>query len=210
METPQVEIGKSFSWAWETLKKEFWYFVILILLVIIIPSLVNGADMNNGFFNFLGLLLSVWMTCGITRILLDYYRGNKRKVQDLFTQVKPFWNVRLATILLGIIIFIGLIFLIIPGIYLGLKYMFTTYFIIDKNMGISEAMKKSAEMTDGKKMDLFLFGLTGFGVVLLGAICLGVGVFVALPVVYLASIYLYMNLVGEKQTAITASEEIKQ
>ena len=199
----QVNIGPAFRWGWETLKKDFWYFIILVLLVAIIPSLVSGADSKNASLNIISLALSTWMTCGITKILIDYYRGNKREITDLFTQYKYFWKVLLANIFLGIIVMVGLIFFIIPGIYLALKYSFTIYYIVDKNMDVLEAMKKSSELTEGIKMDLFLFGLAIFGTILLGVIALGIGIFVAIPIVYLAGTYIYMNLIGEKSKEAT-------
>lgn len=200
--TKQIEIGPAFRWGWDTFTKDFWYFLLLFLLVIFLPNLVIRYKANNFFFNFVSLFISTWMACGITRILLDYYRGKKDEMSTIFTYVKPYWNVLLATIFLGILIFVGLIFFIIPGVYLAIKYQFTINLIIDKDMDILDSMKKSAEMSEGIKMDLFLFGLTTMGVVILGFIALGIGIFIAIPVVYLAYTYLYMNVLGEKSKDI--------
>ena len=41
---------------------------------------------------------------------------------------------------------IGLICLIIPGIYLMVRWFFVSYLIVDKGVGVSEAFEKSGEM----------------------------------------------------------------
>jgi len=132
-------------------------------------------------------------------MMLDYQSGNKLPFPELFTQFKYYWRVLLATLLLGLIVGVGFIFLIVPGIYLALKYQFTIYLIIDKNLGIMEAMNESSKMTDGVKMSLFMFGLMLIGVMLLGVICLGVGAFVAMPVAWLATVVVYRRLAGAPQ-----------
>ncbi len=209
MDTKQVEVGKAFSYGWTEVKKNFWYFVGLAVIVIIIESITNGPKEGRTYLSFLGIFLSAWMTCGYTKIILDYYSGTKRELTDVFTQFAYFWRVLGASILIGVIVLLGFIALIIPGIYFGLRFMFTVPLIIDKNLDISEAMKQSTELTKGIKGSLFLFALGTIGVMILGAICLGVGIFVAMPVVWLAYIYLYKKIQSSSASVPAASPIIK-
>jgi uncharacterized membrane protein len=140
------------------------------------------------------------MTCGYTRIILDFYGGKKREIADVFNQFQQFWRGLGATILLGVITVIGFILLIFPGIYLALRFQFTITLIIDKNLDIGEAMKQSSALTQGIKLPLFGFALACIGVFILGAICLGVGVFIAMPILWLANIYIYKNLLPKETT----------
>lgn len=89
----------------------------------------------------------------------------------------------------------GVILLVVPGIYLALKYQFTIQLIIDKNLGVMAAMKESARITNGNKMAILVFDLQCFGIVILGALAPGVGLLVALPTVELATIKVYRSLV---------------
>jgi len=205
METKQVDISKAFRYGWELIKKDFWYFVGLSVVIVVIGGVSNSREEERVSFNLVGFLLNTWLTCGLLRILIDYYDGKKRKFTDLFTQFQYFWRILLATLLLGVIIILGLIFLIIPGVYLALRYQFTLYFIIDKNMDIGEAMKRSAALSENIKLSLFQFALAALGVIILGAIALGVGVFVALPIVWLAYAYLYRNLVAKEANGTAAA-----
>lgn len=202
METKQIEIGKSIGYGWAEVKKNFWYFVGLAIIVMVIEGITNGSRENRVSLNFIGLFLTAWMTCGYTKIVLDYFSGTKRDISDVFSQFKYFWRVLGANILLAIIIGIGFVLLIVPGFYLALRFMFTIPLIIDKNIGIGEAMKQSTEMTKGIKMSLLGFALTCLGVALLGLIALGVGIFVAMPVIWLAYIFVYKSLQSVQPTTI--------
>ncbi|MDD5040494.1 MAG: glycerophosphoryl diester phosphodiesterase membrane domain-containing protein [Patescibacteria group bacterium] len=201
MPTQHVATSQAFRYGWAEVKKNFWYFVGLAAIVLVIESVGTGYDDDGTLFNILGPFLSAWMACGYLTIILDYYGGTMREITDVFTQFTQYWRVLGATIVVCIIVALGFIALVIPGIYLALRFMFTVPLIIDKKLDIGEAMKQSTAMTDGIKWSLFGFGLTALGVIILGAICLGVGIFVAMPVVWLAFVYLYKTLHGVQPSA---------
>lgn len=190
----QIEIGKALGFGWESIKKDFWYFVGLAAIYFILNSLPSYETNTHASFNILGLFIGPWLTAGLTRITLDYYGGKKPPFETLFTQLKYFWRIFFSQILVGLIVVGGLILLIVPGIYWALKYQFTTNIIVDKNLGILEAMGESGKLTQGLKLRLLVFDLALIGVMILGGLALGVGILVAFPIVYLAGIYVYKKL----------------
>ncbi len=190
----QIEIGKAIGFGWSGIKKDFWYFVGLAAIYMLISSLPSYKLNNQFSLDVLGLFVGPWLLAGLTRISLDYYNGKKPPFETLFTQLKYFWRILGSQFLIGLIVIGGLILLIIPGIYWALKYQFTTNIIVDQNIGILEAMKKSGEITEGIKLQLILFDLTLIGVMILGGLALGVGILVAFPIVTLAGIYVYKKL----------------
>lgn len=195
-----VDVGKAFRYGWETLKKDFWYFIGISVLYVVITSVPNAGDNDSGL-GILGIFIGAWLTGGLYRILLDYHAGKKQEFTMLFTQLKQFWRILLGELLILLIILGGLILLIVPGIIWGIRYMFTIMIIVDKNVEIGEAMRMSKEMTKGIKGQLFVFVLASLGVMLLGFIALGVGIFVALPIIWLAFVSMYRGL---PQTAVMA------
>ena len=74
--------------------------------------------------------------------------------------------------------------------------------VVDKNMGIFEAAEKSAEMMKGNYWNVLGYGITlGFaclGIILLGLICLILGVipaaFIAFWIMTFADLWLYKHL----------------
>ncbi|MFA5926605.1 MAG: hypothetical protein WCT32_02050 [Patescibacteria group bacterium] len=190
----KVDVGKAISYGWENVKKEFWYFTGLALVVTVISGIGNSRGIDPGLRNIIALLLSSWMTAGYLKLLLSYYDGKKLPFSELFKQFRYFWRILGLTLLLGLIVVIGFILLVIPGIYLSLRYQFAMNFIVDKDLGVIEAMSESSRITQGVKLSLFWFMLAVFVVLILGLLALGIGIFVAIPVVWLADVYLYKRL----------------
>lgn len=193
----KIETGKAINYGWETIKKDFWYFVAIGAIYMVLNSLSQIFAKDGEAMPLVGLLqfiLGVYLTAGVMRLVLDYFDGKKRPINDLLNQGKYFWNVLGAQLLVGLIVFGGLILLIVPGIYWALKYQFVVNLIIDKDMSISEAMAKSGELTQGVIWQLLGFDLVTLGVLILGALALGVGIFVAVPIIWMADVYVYRHL----------------
>jgi uncharacterized membrane protein len=195
MDKLPIDTTQVFQYGWNSVQKDFWYFVGIAFVVMVLGGIGSSSPNETSSLDGLGFLLSILMTCGTTTIFLQYFGGKKLPFSSLFTQLKQYLPVLGATLLLGLITVVGVILLIVPGIYFALKYQFTIQLIIDKNLGVMAAMKESARITNGNKMAIFVFDLQCLGVVILGVLALGVGLLVALPTVELATIKVYRSLV---------------
>lgn len=174
------------------------------------PSIYQGL-FDAGQYNVLaGLVFSMLVLFLITyffqmvlaynqtKMTLSLVENKKQEYKSLFVyEGGEVWNWLLSSFAYAAVVIVGLILLIIPGIYLALKYMYVPYLVLDKKMGIKDAFNKSAEMTDGNKWKIIGLGITSFAVVLLGIVCLIIGVFPATVVVTFASVYVYKLLVGD-------------
>ena len=99
----------------------------------------------------------------------------------------PIATLNIAFILLGLA---GLVF----SILLYLKFMFFSYYIVDKNSDIIESLKLSNEVTKGEKMSLFLLSLILGLVNIAGALALGIGLLITIPLTMLAMAAAYRRL----------------
>lgn len=102
-----------------------------------------------------------------------------------------------GSIIYGVIVSLGLILLIIPGIVWAIKFQFFDYLIIDKGLGPIDALEKSSEITRGVKLDLLTFGILIWIINLLGLLCLVVGLFVTIPITVVAKAFVYRKLLHE-------------
>ena len=109
----------------------------------------------------------------------------------LMTSVQQIVPYMLGSIAYALLVMLGFILLIVPGIVFAIKYQFVTYLIVDKHLGVKEAFRVSAEMTQGKKRWMLGYSLVSIGVILLGLLALVVGVVIAAGVVMLGSMYIY-------------------
>ena len=116
--------------------------------------------------------LSASIQVGISLFCLDIYNGKGINFSTLFgsfNTLKPL----AITILLTLIIGVGFILLIIPGIILGLMYSQAYYILAEEpNIAVLEALKKSEKMMKGKKMQLFMLTLRAMLYFILGVFTL--------------------------------------
>jgi uncharacterized membrane protein len=93
-----------------------------------------------------------------------------------------------------VIVIGGLCLLILPGIIWAIKYGYYGYFIIEHKAGALNALKLSSDLTRGSMRDLFVFALFVCGLNVLGALCLGAGLLISLPLTQLAEGFIYRKL----------------
>ena len=100
----------------------------------------------------------------------------------------------IADLLFSLLLIVGLICFIIPGIYLYLRFQFFAQFIVDENAGIIESLKKSWNLTEGHELSLFLLMLAQLLILIIGVVLFLVGLLVAYPLVIMSQCYVYRLL----------------
>lgn len=140
-------------------------------------------------------LLIVIITAGYSKYLLNFVRTNKFDTNEIINTVKEKWlNIIIATILVGIIVGIGIVFCIVPGIILSLAYTFVTLLIIDSDISGVDALKKSREMMKGYKLDYFVFTLSFLGWYILSIFTFGILLIWVIPYFNVANTIYYEKL----------------
>ncbi len=131
---------------------------------------------------------------GVSFAHLKAARGDKLEIKDMLEAFRNYWNAVLATILVGVIVIIGFVFLIIPGIFFACKLAFTSYLVVDRKMEVIEAVKESWRMTNGHAWKVFLIGLLAIPILIAGLIAFGVGIIVSIMWIKLAFASLYHSV----------------
>ncbi|HVT00976.1 MAG TPA: DUF975 family protein [Patescibacteria group bacterium] len=191
------------SYGWKTTMKNLKFFVVLLLIMFavnVIPSnLARVFDNNNspliGFIlALIGWILQFAVSLGVIGVALKVYDRKKVQYSNLFDYIHLIIPYVVAGFIYGVIVLVGLILLIVPGIIWGIKYRYFVYFMVDKNKGPIDALKASAKITKGQKWNLFLLGLMLLGLNVLGALALLVGLFVTIPATIMAEAYVFRKL----------------
>ena len=189
-------IGRAFS-----ALSSVWLISIGIILV---EGLVNAAS-SAILFGLLSLFIAGPMLFGNARCFLAIARGEKVRISMLFDGFKHFVNTMLAGILLTLAVVVGLVFLLIPGIILGVGFSQTFYILSDHpEMECNTAMAESWRivMKGGFFWKVLGMGILQFFVIVGGLIALGIGLFFAVPVVYTASGLLYDEIRAERPVLV--------
>jgi len=171
--------------------------------VVISTGLLGTVVLGTGLLGIVlfayGLLIAAPVEYGTAFAYLKAARGDKLEIRDMFAAFRNYWNAVLANLLVGVIVTIGMVLLIVPGIIFACKLAFTPYLVVDQKMGVIEAVKESWRMTNGHAWQVFLIGLLAIPISIAGAICFGVGIIIAMMWVSLAfaSLYHAVSLSGE-------------
>ncbi len=190
---------------------------LLIGSVIIIGLTVLAVDIFNIFLNIsvfsyfaisvVAVFIAILLEMGLIRIALNIQDKKEVGFGDLFGEASRFVRYFLAQILASIIILIGFLLLIVPGVIAMVGLFFVPYIIIDKSSGPIEAVKSSWKLTKGHKWSLFLFLSTLVVINIFGFLAFIVGLLITAPVTLLASLYVYKWL--DKQDNQVLQEEGK-
>ena len=93
-----------------------------------------------------------------------------------------------------ILVALGFVCLILPGIYLAVGYSFAYLRATDRQVSFWDAMEASRKTVTHHWWSVFGLLLLGIPFAILGLVCLGVGILVAMPLIMGALAYAYEDL----------------
>ncbi len=163
-----LDFGSIFSGGWQrfisNIGSVLLYSIIYIIGVIVLTipffiivgpaflsillGLKRGAMLGGSIFLFIIIAIIVGIVglgwgAGFASVLKKLVLGEKADFTDMFSQFGKLLQLVIFSILAYIAIAIGLIILIIPGLFLMIAWSQAFYLIIDKNLDAISAMKTS-------------------------------------------------------------------
>ncbi len=193
---------QALRFGWTTAKRYVGSFAGILVVAGLIsaaPQVVQQQMGNDGGFLSALLVLalsvvSVITSIGLTRVSLTFADGGQAGIAALFADAHLFFRYLFGQILYGLIVAAGFILLVVPGIMWSFKYLFTGLLIVDKGLRPVEALRQGAALTQGARLDLFVFSLFLVGINILGALALVVGLLWTVPATLVATAHVYRQL----------------
>lgn len=199
----KLSVSECFSFGWNTFKSRPWFFVATILIYAVGQMILSGIQ---DALDWVGVILSIiggtLLYMGLLNVYLKAHDNAQGAQYKDFWHPAPFVNYLLLTILLFIIVGIGFVLLIVPGIILALMFSFSGFLVVEKGMGPIAALKESARRTKGNRWKLLLLGLAATLLTILGMIPLFLGLLVVGPIAMLASVHAYRTLSGSAHEVV--------
>ena len=188
--------------AWYRFQHRPLFWVCIVLLSISISSLGDyglqfDSENFDTSFNPLGLImgiLSLYISASITLMSVKYMRGQEVNFNDITAiGFNKFIHYVIAVIISTILMVLGFLCFILPGFYLMARLMFVQYLVLDKDLSFGDAINQSFQISKDDALTLIGFMFAMFFIILIGLLCLVLGLLVAIPVSWLATAQLYLN-----------------
>ena len=160
--------------------KNNWGLAIGIIIVCTLISCI--PNLLAIIIPIITLVITGPLTIGQCKFFINLANRSNPKFSDLWYGFNNILKAIGVTLLVGIIVSIGTILLIIPGIILSFMYS-QVYYIMAENpeMSIIDCLKESSRIMKGHKMDLFVLELSFLGWVILMGITFGIAGLYVLP-----------------------------
>mgnify|MGYP001073403027 CR=1 FL=1 len=233
--TKSFSIKEAISFGWNVINNNLGFFIklfILIGFIYVILALISFFFVTKGDFSeenkwilfdkslplllfssilsIVRIIISILITMGFIKISLKFYGNEKANIFDLFSSSHPlFFKYLIGNILYSLIVFLGLILLIIPGIIWSIKFQFFAYLIVDKGLGPIQALKESSKITKDNRWHLFLFEIVILFINILGFLAFRIGLFITIPITFIAYAYVYRQLLFSLELSDIPPELIK-
>jgi len=191
--TGHLDIGGVFEATTDLWKKTFGTVWIVALILMVPAGIISGLLSDEGsFLNLIGSLVqmvaNVWLAATVVRIVQDAEADGRvdAGIGELFGSVThKIVSLILLSIVLWILITIGFILLIIPGVILTLMWVVSVPTMVVEDKGVFDSMSRSADLTKDNRMRIL-----GVGILLIAAY-----VVIILAVLLLASITPVLGIV---------------
>lgn len=218
---PPSLIGEPFSYGWQQFTRNgglfigagLVWFVILIVAFSIVGLIFGGIGevfrttsggrigFSLGFivFSLIGYLVTYLVQAIFIRAALDLTEGRRLAFGNFFRFVDAGPVVITALLLTAISFVVGLVPLVgwLIGLVVNFLLFFTFWFVIGKQLAPVDAIKASYELITKNLSTTILFYLLALAILFAGALLCGVGLLVAVPVVLVATAFLFKRLLDD-------------
>ena len=172
-------------------------FLLDVATIVVVERLQNMIGETKPVvlaMQFVSVIIRLFLWLGLLRIHLDVARGLKPQFNQLFSGGRHLLSAILAGIVCFVLTAIGFVLLIIPGIFISLSLWTCMFFIVDRNVGISEAIELAWQHATGNRLASLMLLVLNVGIMFFGLLACGVGILVAGPFLGVVNAIAYLMI----------------
>jgi len=183
--------------AWDTFREYPWGFVGYTLIVFAASSIPYAS-----------IVVAGPLAAGFFIVAQKISRKASYEFSDFFSGFQHFAQLLVGNLLFVVLIMLGFLLLVFPGIYLVVAYSFWVPMVIFSQMNGWDALETSRKIITRDWWNFLLMGLAAVGFLLVGILALGVGIFAAYPIVYCMYYAAFEDIVERSKQFEDEIEEI--
>jgi len=161
-----ISVDGWFSCGWNTLKEragDLYRGVALLAVyqgILFLLNLLPGGIFITLIIQLTaGLVISV----GWLNYCLRIVRSERVDPASILNALNRFRDTWAVSALLSLMVSVGLVFLVIPGIYLMARYGFSLFAVMDRDLSVSDSFRFSDTIVKGSIIQLAIFFLIAMG-----------------------------------------------
>ena len=183
------------------------YGVISIAITFVQESIVGTSV--GGMASLTEIIITlVLFPLGVGLGLLGIRRaaGKDTPVSTLWEPYSHALPLIVMFVLMAVLVVAGFFLLVLPGIYLSIAYSFAPYLIVEKNMGVWEALETSRKAITEYWWRYFGLMLVALLLVIIGSIPLLLGLIWVIPIVAIATGEVFQTTFGDPESEALTSD----
>lgn len=170
------------------LKGNLWLSIAVIVVYQLVSYVPNFLGMLSESAFFLGIIsiitvaLTGVLSIGVCRFFINLTGDSNSQFSDLWYGFNNILKACGVALLVGVIVFLGSIFFVVPGIILAYMYS-QVYYVMAQNpeLSVIDVLKESARIMKGHKFELFVLQLSFLGWMILSGLTFGIVGFYVIP-----------------------------
>lgn len=188
-----LPLGEYLKTGWELFKRyPGWYIGVFLIYV--------ALQAVSRFIPFIGAVagfaVGPALLMGNFIVSAKLLQGHTPKFSDFFLGFRFFIPLLLTGLVGGALAGIGLLLLVIPGIYLIVGYLFASSLVVDRRLDFWAALELSRRTVQPLWFSMFAFVLLLMLINLAGVVALGIGLLVSVPLTCCTVTAAYADLFG--------------
>lgn len=185
---------------WDIFQSKMGLFILFGLVYMGILSLLPEAL----------LIINAPLVAGLFIVARKIRNEEEVEFNDFFKGFEHFGPLFIASVISGLLIFVGTMFFIIPGIYLAIVWSFSVPFILFLGMDAWPSLQASMKFSNKNFVGVAILFLVLTVINLIGLLFCGVGLIITIPLTYTVLYAAFEDMVEQTDAetiAIEAAEE---
>lgn len=204
---PEFNIQESLKKGWELFKVQWLNTVAFTLLVFTLQGVLTHYLKDYALI--ISIIISPPLTSGFFLVANRISRGVEVTFSNYFEGFS-YWGIVIVTSLIsGILTFLGILALVIPGIYLAVAFMFGIPFALFSGLDFWASLELSRKLIMMNWWKFFGFVIVLVGLNILGLVFFFVGLLVTIPVSYFAIYSVFEELTADALAEAEVTHEPK-
>jgi len=199
--------------AWDVYKAAWQPLTIGALLVAAGPLLQSVVGLDWGVGSLVGLaalpvqwlvsivggivvssVISAFGHAAMIHVALAAVRGQRVQIDDAIRGASRGVPLLIGNFVIGFCLLVSALLFIVPYVILSIGWAFWQFLVMDRNLGLIEAVSTSWRLTNGYKIRLAVFVLVSIVLSMAGLFLGGIGMLVTAPLAMVMNTIIYLRL----------------